>query len=321
MACYRFQEIKYKNPIFKGIDATYIIHLEGNGRLPAIQEQLKNYHLTETVYILFNKGFKTCKKDEYINKSYLDIVDAYFHCFKDANNKKFNHVLILEDDFMFDKQILDPYHAESIECFLNSKIGDNFVYHLGTIPLIQFELYGEHNRIFLGGGAHSCIYTKPFINHLINNIPKESINDWDVYLNTNCTRFKYKYQLCYQLFTATENQLNWGIPNSNNNIIIAKFNTIYINIVKYIINKLELDTTPEYGFKLFDSISKKIFWIILISYCLISLLQHYYVINNFKFLVKKWHHFVYLFIGINIIYPIILIFILLVIIYYNICIK
>jgi hypothetical protein len=37
MTCYKFQEINYTDPIFKEVQATYIIHLEGNGRFPAIQ--------------------------------------------------------------------------------------------------------------------------------------------------------------------------------------------------------------------------------------------------------------------------------------------
>ena len=53
--CYHLEEYTYNNAIFKNVDATYIIHLEGNGRLELILQQLQKYHTTRTVYILFNK--------------------------------------------------------------------------------------------------------------------------------------------------------------------------------------------------------------------------------------------------------------------------
>ena len=57
--CYNYKKIIYNNGLFnKTIDATYIIHLEGNGRLDDIMKQLNEYQPTNIVYILFNKGYK-----------------------------------------------------------------------------------------------------------------------------------------------------------------------------------------------------------------------------------------------------------------------
>ena len=56
--CYSFKKIKYnKGLLDEAVDATYIIHLEGNGRYDDIMNQLKIYHPTKEVYIVFNKGF------------------------------------------------------------------------------------------------------------------------------------------------------------------------------------------------------------------------------------------------------------------------
>ena len=56
-SCYTFEQIEYSNGLLD-LDATYIIHLEGNGRIENIKSQLNEYHPTNLVYILYNKGYK-----------------------------------------------------------------------------------------------------------------------------------------------------------------------------------------------------------------------------------------------------------------------
>ena len=55
--CYYLKTQHYINPLFNNVDATYIIHLEGNTeRYKNITEQLEMYQPTKIVHILFNKG-------------------------------------------------------------------------------------------------------------------------------------------------------------------------------------------------------------------------------------------------------------------------
>jgi len=44
--CYKLNKISNKNYLFKNIEAIYVIHLEGNGRLNSVVKQLKHYKLT-----------------------------------------------------------------------------------------------------------------------------------------------------------------------------------------------------------------------------------------------------------------------------------
>ena len=74
--CYQYEKIVYNDGIFKNIDATYIITLEKGGRESNIKNQLKKYHPSNIVYILYNKGYKNCEKDSYINNTALDIIDS-----------------------------------------------------------------------------------------------------------------------------------------------------------------------------------------------------------------------------------------------------
>ena len=76
--CYTFKKIKYnKGLLDNAVDATYIIHLEGNGRYDDIMNQLESYHPTKEVYIIFNKGYKKCSKDDRITLPAHDLTDAF----------------------------------------------------------------------------------------------------------------------------------------------------------------------------------------------------------------------------------------------------
>ena len=64
-SCYNFEKLNYKTGLLdETVDATYIIHLEGNGRYDNILNQLEEYKPTQTVYILLNKGFKCSNPEE-----------------------------------------------------------------------------------------------------------------------------------------------------------------------------------------------------------------------------------------------------------------
>ena len=178
-SCYRFEKIYFDDGILDSqVDATYIIHLEGNGRYDDIQEQLSQFHPTNTVYIVFNKGFKKCKKElsEYIPP--VDLVDAFLQCFKHANKQDYNNILILEDDFIFDKKINEKKHQENICNFLKNHNDEDFIYFLGCLPILQIPYNYYTYRIILSGGTHACIYNKK-IRERILKINQDKIYDWD----------------------------------------------------------------------------------------------------------------------------------------------
>ena len=198
--CYEYEEYTFNNGIID-VDATYIIHLKGNGRYESIIDQLNKYPISKKVYIVLNKGFKKCKKDPAITKPPLDLVDAYLEIFDHAKNM--NNILILEDDFMFDNKILDPFHQNNVNEFIHSK--KDFIYYIGAIPifLLPYDFYNY--RTIYSCGTHSVIYSKHFREKI-----KNTIDDWDVYLNLQSNRYMYYTPLCYQLFPETDNSNHWG---------------------------------------------------------------------------------------------------------------
>jgi hypothetical protein len=256
--CYRFEKNIYNNGLFdKSVDATYIIHLENNGRLPNINEQLNNYHPTKIVYILFNKGYKKCNKDFKIKSSAIDLVDAFLFIFKDAKIKNYKNILILEDDFFFNKNIKNLKILEEINVFLNKNINKKFIYFLGCIPYLQIPYYNNTNKLILEMGCHSCIYTKSLREYVLQQDQKQII-DWDVYHNFNTVKYIYYKPLCYQLFPDTENSKIWEKYFLNSGIILK-------NIFKF----LKLDIQSEPGYMHFYNFSKIIFYIIVFFIILI----------------------------------------------------
>ena len=71
--CYKFEKIENVTSLLDDcVDATYIIHLEGNGRLEHIYKQLEIFKPTQIIYIVHNKGFTNCEKGLHENSPPID---------------------------------------------------------------------------------------------------------------------------------------------------------------------------------------------------------------------------------------------------------
>jgi hypothetical protein len=259
--CYRFEKIEFDgHSALLDIDATYIIHLENNGRLDSVKEQLNKFRPTKDVFILYNKGYKNCKKEEYIDKPPLDLIDAFWYIFKDAQQKNYNNILILEDDFMFNDKIKDKIVQQNIMDFINNTNYD--VYSLGLLPFLQSAYNKTTSICLLGGGMHSVIYSRECIDKVLQD-DKRSIKDWDLYIATKFTKYIYNEPLCYQLFPETENQKYWE-------------NDIGVRTQKYAMNKLKLDTHAEPGYSIMYFISRGLYGlcIIVIVWLLLLLIKY-----------------------------------------------
>jgi hypothetical protein len=266
MDSYRLENIKYTDELFPEIDATYIIHLEGNGRYAHIQDQLSKYHPTKEVFILWNQGYKTGTKPAHITNPPLDLVDAYLHVCKDAKSRNYHYVLILEDDFIFDERIRSLEHRENIQAFLANRSEENFQYLLGCIPYIRVPYTWTTNISILSAGTHACIYSKANREYLLEN--RDNIKDWDIYGVYHATRYMYSIPLCYQLFPKTENSEHWGYENAI--LYLMAF------LMKRVFGILYLDTQVEPGYPLFYILSMLLFWVLFGTVVFVAI--HYFAI-------------------------------------------
>jgi len=262
--CYEFKKYSFDEGLLdKSVDATYIIHLKNNGRYKEIVSQIEKYKPTKTIYILFNEGFKKCKKSKHINKSNLDLVDANFQIFQHAEKEKYKNILILEDDFGFNENIKEQNVINSLNTFLKDNQNDELIYCLGIIPIIQIQMFDDHNMLLKSGGCHANIYTEKIRKTLMNDIDK--IEDIDIYLNKSCfllKRYCYYTPLCYQLFPETENQHNWQ-------------DSFSMRLAKKIIKLIKLDKQREPGYTITYILSKIFFFLFLFFFIFI-----FYILYN-----------------------------------------
>lgn len=271
MKCYDFKQVNFNNNnlLDYSVGATYVIHLENNGRYNSIIEQLKFFQPTKKVFILFNKGFEKCKKDSHVNSTNTDLVDAYLEIFQHSINNKYGNILIFEDDFFFDKKILKKRICNDINNFLLQNKNKEFLYYLGCIPLLQTKYHGSHNKMIVGCATHAVIYSKPIINKIFYKIDRKTIIDWDNN-SRNSTRYIYETPLCYQLVSETENSKSW-IDSS-----LFKFDVYFI---QYLMKKLQLDKNTD-GYSVLYYWSFRIFQILQILFTLMLLLLLYYIFTR-----------------------------------------
>ena len=271
--CYRLEQQEFSDGLLE-LDATYIIHLEGNGREEQIKKQLEEYHPTNLVYILYNKGYKKCNKFLHLNETQIDLIDAFLYIFKDAKHKNFNNILILEDDFIFNEKIKEKQIQINIMDFINKKEKETTIYMLGCLPFIQRPYDKYTNVMTCGIGAHACIYTKSVIEKILQENAQDFI-DWDYYIWKKYTRYMYHEPLCYQLFPETENQKNWHEWNGLKNILL------------YIIKLFQLDKKPEPGYTVFYNASKVLYATLVIFLVIFVLfvvhLIYVYAFKNYNF--------------------------------------
>ena len=197
--CFKIETRNYNNSMFEAsVDATYIIHLENNGRLPSINKQLEQYKPTNIVHIVFNQGFKKCNKDLGEQTPPYDLADTFIYILQDANEKDYNNILILEDDFIFTTEIYQKDHLKNINNFVIKNKNEKLLYYLGCLSLLQIP-YNLHTNILLASLAtHSIIYSAPARKILLTNgYNKNYIFDWDTYVNLcpGIKRFVYKKPL------------------------------------------------------------------------------------------------------------------------------
>lgn len=272
--CYKFKKNIYNDGILNnGIDCTYILHLVNNGRMNNIKNQLINYHPSNIVYIVFNKGYKKCFKG--INNSITDNLVSFIKIFEHAKSMNYNNILILEDDFMFSDKIKDQNHIKNINNFLIKHKNDKFTYALGCIPLIQIPYNFNSSLVPLFGCIHSTIFSKKMYIELIDKYYNNKINyQLDMHICFNYYKYNYMYNipLCYQIFPNTECYKNWGKKKDGS---ISLFNTIFFTISKYLIKLLKLDKQYEPGFSICYFFSKILLYLLILIF--ISCLYYIYL--------------------------------------------
>ena len=109
-SCYRLYKVKKKvksnTPLFDRdvVQACYLLTMENSSRTARAIEEFQKHGLTPELIVQVNKGYKQCAKANlYSNNPAYDLAHALRHVFQDALDKRFERILVLEDDFFFEK--------------------------------------------------------------------------------------------------------------------------------------------------------------------------------------------------------------------------
>lgn len=208
---YSSKEINFDKGLFdKFIDITYVITLKDNYRNELIIKEIERVKPTKKVIIVYNYGFKNCKKTlcgKKVTNSSHDLVHANKFIFD--KSKQYNNILILEDDAQFSNEIFEEKHINNLENFINN---NNFnTYSLGSIKCMSY-LFGTHQRLFIKAGTQAMIYSKKFRSEL----KVSSISNIDILTNFpfNINGWIYYKTLVGQVCEKTENVDNWPLKLS-----------------------------------------------------------------------------------------------------------
>ena len=233
--CYSYKTINTTHtPILNNVDVVLIITMEGSNRF---KEDPFLLNLAKKTIIQYNKGFKEGNKPITITNSKQDIVHAYYTAFEYL--KCYNNVIILEDDAQVINKDIQIY--DKINTFI--AVENYNIFSFGS-----FGLFSKYKNDFLKidygviGAAQAIIYSHNARNKLMEDISSSNFNRGHIdltYLTSLDRKFTYKYPLIVQLFPKTNNMNIW-------------FNNIFIlNICKYLVVLLKLDTCIDSWFLLY----------------------------------------------------------------------
>lgn len=204
MECYVFEKIEFEDTLFTSFTDTYLITMEGSVRKQEYMYQLKKWRPTKNVYIVHNKGFRNCKKNN-VQNSAQDLWHANKTIFQHTHNIE-TPILILEDDVEFTQNIFD--YAAEIENFITENNIE--VYNLGCTSLINsiLPLQKKHHRVYVMAASHAMIYSQR-ARHKLENVNFSKVHDTEVSLYLKVYTF---HKCCaIQSFPKTQNFKSWPL--------------------------------------------------------------------------------------------------------------
>ena len=153
---------------------TYVMTMENaKERHQQIKDQLEYFKLTKKATFIYNTGFKKCdkiyrtpKKCEKINDTFVDLLHAIHNIHDDALNNGYNNILLLQDDAVISKEILEPEVAENLDKLVKDYKNKPLLLKLGVIPVITSYYNNHFRKVLLSGGAHAIIYNKIGMNKM-----------------------------------------------------------------------------------------------------------------------------------------------------------
>ena len=222
--CYRFETITSDNYLFNDVEETYIMTMENSKRIKEVMDELNFIFPTKKVNFVYSKGWKKCNNylpdGRKVNVTFEDIGHTNLEIFKDARSKNLSSILVLEDDFFWDRKLNDK-DKQQLNQITNELDYDAIT--LGSFFVPKMCTHNVFNRISLKLNymkpIQSIIYSKKGYEKMIQIFETccKDIKKYDIEDIVNKLDEKYGYYkpVIFQTFPETENQKNWhNIPNT-----------------------------------------------------------------------------------------------------------
>jgi hypothetical protein len=266
--CYNIHNIHFKECLFENIEATYVLIMKNSSYEDNVKKQIEYFKPTRKIHIQYNSGFKECEKysckSKKITNTYQDLTHAYINVFKDAKKNGYKHILILEEDFIFSKDINKQCNIDTINEFLPTMLKNKYLLFLGCIPIISLKHSDKIRKNILSIGTQSVIYPESIFDDIINEC--HVIEDIDVYLHTK-VKYMTNKPLVYQIFNNTENRTSWGLYYGYISNVITTF------VTTLIFSLFLLDTQEEPGTSTLYKINVFVYDFLLPLFILLMLLN------------------------------------------------
>ena len=251
--CYYFKKYSFNNGILDNIvDCCIVLLMENNkARGKSITETINKYKLSKNTLIQYNKGYKKCSKKLYEQNSFYDLNDAYYNAFKYADSQDYRNILILEDDALFDHNILNSKIIKDIENLYNTTKVNLFNFGPGAVLIHPKNMIIDNyncKQLLITSSAQSCIYSKEYRNNYYNSFDKKGLRkigfDEDMNILNYGPIYMYNKPLAYQPFVETENIKHWS---ENNKFILIDYGNFCLKMFKF--SKLDFNNKPIKSFK------------------------------------------------------------------------
>ena len=251
--CYYFKKFNFNLGILDNVvDCCIVLLMENNKeREKSITKTINKYKLCSNTLIQYNKGYKNCNKTLYIQNSLYDINDAYYNAFKYADSNHYKNILILEDDALFDNNILNPKIIRDIEnLYKTTKVN---LFNLGPGGVLihpKNMIIDNYNckQLLISSSAQSCIYSKDYRKIYYNSYNNKGLRkigfDEDMNILNYGPIYMYNKPLAYQPYVETENIKHWS---ENNKFILIDYGNFCLKIFK--LSKLDFHNKPIKSFK------------------------------------------------------------------------
>lgn len=157
--CYRYELLRFPDPAFDFVDASYILTMEGETqRRAAFLREIKRLRPSSHVFIQVNRGYRSCSKPAVQNSS-SDLLHAYSQAMQHALARGFRTVAIFEDDVVFSDYLVRNRRrigADLANAMRDRHLRPKAVF-LGVLPFVSYRATPAIRR-GISIGTHAGIY-------------------------------------------------------------------------------------------------------------------------------------------------------------------